>query len=259
MKDEVKSIRTYESDIAETVGKNKESVISIGVKEQTKRQEQGIVLEKKSSNRTLLYFSLFLIVAGVLIIGMFVWYSKQPHAPELKEIVTSIIVSDKEVPSSATDKAGIISALAESAGEKDGITEIKFGAKTTEDLFRVLTSGAPASLIRALGDEYMLGTAHDKVFLIVRVDSFDQAFAGMLEWEKLLPENLGSLFSESSNPTGSFTDTIVRNRDTRSLKDASGKTLLLYSFLDSKTLLFTGSEDAFSELLNAYNSTLLLR
>jgi hypothetical protein len=81
----------------------------------------------------------------------------------------------------------------------------------------------------------------------------------MLEWEKNMPKDLGTIFEISPedlvNPE--FKDESIRNKDLRVLVGENRKTVLLYSFLDKNTILITKNEDAFNAILGKYQTSRL--
>ncbi len=165
---------------------------------------------------------------------------------------------------------------------------------TTQTLFGKLKTQIPPATLRSFNKAFMLGIYNingNHPFLIVKISSFENAFGGMLLWEKTLNKDLGSLFSaraipitefipteiaSSTNGTAvpsnttkivnvdigineDFEDITIRNKDARVLKNARGDTILLYSFLDQQTLLITSSEAPLREIINKLNSLKLIR
>lgn len=131
--------------------------------------------------------------------------------------------------------------------------------------------------MRALDSKFMLGFLGTQnateTFLLIRVDSFGHAFAGMLEWERDLWGDLGAILSPktlvvtaptptaaTSSPTTTafltfesevsdvFEDLTVRNKDARVLRNGRGDIIFLYAFLDQKTLLITANRAIFETL-----------
>ena len=135
---------------------------------------------------------------------------------------------------------------------------------------------APQELVRTVEPAPYLFGAHvfddHQAFLILTVDSYEQAFAGMLGWEATMQSDLAPLFTRRPRPhikeeglatstpaqgtivTG-FTDAVVENHDTRVIKNEYGDILLLWTFLDRSTLLITTNaytlRDIVSRISNA--------
>jgi hypothetical protein len=109
-----------------------------------------------------------------------------------------------------------------------------------------------------------LGEAKQSNFIIFRLSSFENAFAGMLAWEETLAEDIGPLFKNSTKlatlyPTKEFEDITARNKDARVLRSETGEILLLYSFFDNNTLIITENDEAMRSLINKLSSSLLSR
>lgn len=157
----------------------------------------------------------------------------------------------------------------------------------TSELFSILNTRIPGILLRSFGERFMMGIYHfgeNIPFLLVDIPTFDNAFAGMLEWEETMYADLGELLGKQSiapqpradttatttNTTPSapvqvasidreFEDLTVRNKDARVLRNSRGEIVLLYSFIDRETLLITHSENVLREMVNKLIATKLIR
>lgn len=264
-KSSIKPIRTYSSDIAETVQTQKESIVSISLKEQEKKRTERKELVEHAGRSALVTVSLFLFAGGLVALFAY-WFVSMERTPETVNIIDTIIVADREISIDASSRESILSEVNRAKGGETlaagEILHLKTGLDT-ESFIRNIGGGASASLIRALEETFMLGIIHTETnepFLVFKVISFDHAFPGMLAWEPLLPEKLGVLFTETLPTGANFLDVIVRNKDTRSYtQGANTEPAFLYSFLDSNTLVITSSVAAFQELVNAHTSSQLLR
>lgn len=144
---------------------------------------------------------------------------------------------------------------------------------------------APQILLRNIDPASTVGVVHagseTRPFFIFRVGSFERTFAGMLDWESTMGRDLALFYPaypevaveplpfETTAATSttnvasmpfsafslSFADDIVDNQDVRVLRDASGRSLLLYGYRDKETLIVARDEAAFSELLKRLAST----
>jgi hypothetical protein len=140
-------------------------------------------------------------------------------------------------------------------------------SKTFGEFIEVLESNAPASLVRAIEPHFMLGTIGindaTETFLILKLNSYENTFAGMLQWEKSLALDLGSMFSTSLviqelPPEISFIDLTDRNKDIRALT-YENIPVLLYSFLEKEVLIITESVEALRSLIERLNREKLSR
>lgn len=144
---------------------------------------------------------------------------------------------------------------------------------------------APEILLRNIDPASTVGVVHagseTRPFFIFRVGSFERTFAGMLDWESRMGSDLALFYppypevavepvpfstttatsttNAASMPFSafslSFADDVVDNQDVRVLRDASGRSLLLYGYRDKQTLIVARDEAAFSELLKRLAST----
>lgn len=145
----------------------------------------------------------------------------------------------------------------------------------------------PDSLIRSFGDDYIFGLFTDRTktfepYLLVRVNSYDLAFAGILEWEPYMPGDLGAIFvkekfvaptatSTTASTTATttsikpssmekkFTDQVVKNIDVRIYKDENLNLTIVYGFINKEYLLIAGGEDSFINIRNKLLSKNILR
>ena len=144
-------------------------------------------------------------------------------------------------------------------------------------LVAALMLPAPDLLLRQVLPDSTVGVvrAGDEArpFFILRVSSYDRSFAGMLQWEPNMARDMARMYpaypaagdatdaasststsivpSAAAVPyTAQFQDEIVSNHDARVLRDAAGRTLLLYGYRDQQTLIIARDEAAFTELLN---------
>jgi hypothetical protein len=104
----------------------------------------------------------------------------------------------------------------------------------------------------------------DATFILYKLDSFDNAYAGMLDWEKNLADDLLPFFHNSETvasvpSNAAWQDVTIRNKDARKLADASGKTELIYSFYNQNLLIITANEDALRSILTALDTQALAR
>lgn len=109
----------------------------------------------------------------------------------------------------------------------------------------------------------VLQSAHQTV-LLMKLDSYDNAYAGMLDWEKNMAEDILALFHSGDDPLGTsadatWTDVTLKNKDARALKNLDGKTMLIYSFYNQNLLIITGSEDALKTIITELDTGALAR
>jgi hypothetical protein len=86
------------------------------------------------------------------------------------------------------------------------------------------------------------------------IKDYNQAYASMLDWEKVLLSDMFLPFS--INVSGDrnmlfekpWKDIIVGNKDARILYDKEGNDILYYIFIDKSKLVITDNRDAIKEI-----------
>jgi len=271
---DVRPLRTFEDDMAQAVEKQRETAISMSVKESARNRREGIVRETPtngSSRKTLVYLSLFFILAGLVVIGYFYWQSRP--APVEQIIIDTLILSDQEIAQdvsglSKQDFINLVKSNRASTKAVGTLTNFKLLKEATEltptEFLEFLGAQTPSVLTRSITDKMMFGLIQlpefSVPFWVVEVDSFENAFGGMLAWENTLSEDVSSIFSEKSAPTGrAFEDLVSKNKDLRVLTNLDGEQILIYTFLDKNSILITENEAAFREILPLYISSKQIR
>ena len=140
---------------------------------------------------------------------------------------------------------------------------------TIQQLLSTLAPNVTSEFLRTLDPTYyVLGTHafdENQAFLIMRVDSYERAFAGMIAWERTMQAELNPLFSRNPRPRlagevssttpqtilipTAFRDKVVSNHDARVILNDAGDILLLWTFLDRNTLVIATNESTVSELI----------
>jgi hypothetical protein len=279
----LKQIRTFQGDIAEALKHESQSVVSIVEREHAKREEAGkdsAYTDNPSPDHSHLWRTALLILGTVILLGIGGyggWYAYTEY--QTKTALPTVYVPANQLLTPTTsfdlnvtslDRAGLLSAILTSA-EKNlasgGIeaVEVREGdgqsatLTTTEHFFvRYLETQAPASLIRAFDPLFYLGflgpnsgESTNHPFILVKLDSFENAFPGMLLWESTMGKDLLPLISPTADPSNpnKFQDITIQNKDARILKDSSGSTVLLYSFYDNNFLIITDNETSLRTLV----------
>ncbi len=241
--------------MAEALSRQNESLVSISRAEHA--QNPSIVVPQSHSLTYFLIGLLLLVVTGVG--GLFTYNEfvekttpPEPVVPQGKfisaESTTEINISSlsrEEIFGKITDVT-----LGLRAGElKHVVVRNNIGTTTVQtaaaNFLEALGSNAPGSLVRAFDKEFMLGSLGESAFLIMKLSSFPNAFAGMLTWESSLAPALSGLFSnvemlKQTSTQSVYRDVVWKNKDVRALyTGTSTEPLLLYSFFDNTYLVIT--------------------
>lgn len=270
----LKQIRTFQGDVAEALQKQRESLISIQQKEHLKgdltRYTDSTPVEDAHTKRRKEVFLLFMGSLVLLMLGAVgAWFTyrefvRKTSAPMMVAPANRLISTQTEVDLDFATTSRELFFKAFSSAKEDTPAEqfrhivLRRGPSaesppvSVEEFLKVLGSHAPGSLVRAFNPLFMLGSFRESstsdrasTFLIIKLVSFENAFAGMLLWEKNLSQDIGPLFatielSREVVPESVFTDIVDRNKDIRMLS-LGDQPILLYAFFERNFLVITDS------------------
>lgn len=269
----IKQIRTFKSDAEEAVKYQNVSKVDIAIAEQKKREKTAIQYEEPSrSHNAGLFIMIVILLLIVLGGGWYYWFStsqKVEPAPKAAMTVKTIISYSKVAALTVDSDSDALVLIGAKLGQLNAglgniyalIPVLSSTSTTPLDITAILKSTLiPSRLLRSLDSNYMIGAyTYDtqNPFIILKDTFFQNAFSGMLEWEKdmrsdLLPviqvahENENSVTAAESH----FEDVIISNIDARVLRDDQGKTILIYAFADKDTIIITTSEATLKYILD---------
>ena len=131
---------------------------------------------------------------------------------------------------------------------------------TTRELFSLLQIAPPPPLLAGFRDTPTLGTLRTargiETILIITIRSFSETLAGMLEWERNLPQALNAMLApDISLERGStgFEDIVIANHDVRLLKNTAGESVLAYTIFNRQTLIIVQSTEALETILRQFS------
>jgi hypothetical protein len=298
---EQKALRTYESDIADAIQDHSASQVSISIAE-TKRKEKREEVEESSDesinqkrlassmgkNMILVGISVVLIASGAF--GAYYLYTLSPLAAKQTEVQNTGAQSlvkpnfQKVIDITGKNPTDIVSAIND---ERRALTitqgnmlELVFAERpssTTKTFSRVggpefitkVGLTPPDIFLRSLTFDWMLGFYNDgtggQPFIILTTNFFQNAYAGLLKWEPLMPDDLASVINintPSINSSGAstsidsyftlrgkFEDSTVQNKDVRQFKDQNGNVRFVYSLIDNKTIIIAHSVSTLTEIV----------
>jgi hypothetical protein len=267
--------RTYRGDVADTVAEHKLTPVDIVSAEQNRKASMPIPAKEKRSPLpiALILSSLLLFLLGATFIGAIIYtFTPSEQEVRIKTLDAPLVFSDSTVSRlvKSADRNTVLQTLLtfrETASPPLGAIErlrlitpeSEDLSMSTEDFFSAIEASVEPSFVRALDPRMMIGVYSSEYvapFLVFTVLSFDQAFAGMLDWEDNITANLSPFLSRKNiyqNET--FSDVIIQNKDVRVLRNADGEIAYLYAFPDRRTLIITTYQYAFEELVKRLNNT----
>lgn len=266
----IKSLRTFQGDVQEAISKNNYSTTTILVKEQARKLENPVetaeVIGKSNArNKTFIIFGVFFIVIGIVSVAA-LYYIKANEEIIVEKQTKAIIAftEESQVPMTSLNRKEIFEKINENKSKNELVVNsviyinplLNDNQVPTENLLSVIAPSMLPSLNRSFDKEYMLGVySYDtnEPFIILTVKDYSLSYPGMLKWEESMALDLGEIFNYSPNQSSStprvFVDEVIKNRDIRALKDSSGNYILLYSFVDRKTLVITKNENMLSAIV----------
>lgn len=282
---DMQHIRTFQSDVANAVKTDNVSLIKIALAEKKRQERQGTfnsTLISTSSSKKSIYIGIAVVLILFFAGGFFLYASLRVQTPieptDGTTLATPSIEMEKvlDVDIGGKDSNDIERIVqAEKAAELSlgAMERIRFVQTNVAGIAQEVDSAgwltfmrarAPDSLLRAFERGFVFGvyslTPHDS-FIIFKVESYDIAYAGMLQWEPSMEEDIGGVIinrPERGNTTSTasnnfngkpFVDRIVNNKDTRVLLDDAGRVKMLYSFIDKNTLVIASGESVLREVV----------
>ncbi|OHA89614.1 MAG: hypothetical protein A3C70_02560 [Candidatus Zambryskibacteria bacterium RIFCSPHIGHO2_02_FULL_43_14] len=270
----LKQIRTFQGDVAEALKRQQESLVSIQraehLKNPTQSDTSGTLQDSDKKKKE--FFFLFL--GSLLLFALGIFGARYTYDEFLGKVSTPTIDTpanrflspntEISLEPKLDSRSTLIDTLKSAVenvpqGElrhiilkqKTGVRESLISAS---EFLRTLESRAPESLIRAFDPSFMFGALGKSTFLIIKLSSFENAFAGMLSWEKNLGQDIGPLFATAEllkniSHESVFTDVTDKNKDVRALM-LENQPILLYSFLDNNMLIITDSFESLRTLID---------
>lgn len=280
-------IRTYKSDMESAIQANHLSSINIALAENQKMTakiraiaEENPKTEEYSKSKIIIFIgTIFIVLSLIGFSFVFLTGNKQNQAPALitwPAMITTEYKDELNVETIGANK--IINVL---SSKLNGVqipvnniynAYITTGTSTNRQLvgakgFVVLIkSKMPEILKRSLLSDYMIGTfsfGKNFPFTIFKTNSFENAYAGLLQWENEMEKDFQIIFRlpgyEKSEgvladltPTVSkkFEDAVIINKDVRVLRNERREIIFLYGLINKETIIFTINDTAFKEILD---------
>jgi hypothetical protein len=279
-------LHTYSSDFADHIDEQKSSTFSV-LAAQSDAGQTTVSASRPRRTFVPLAAGVAMLVIGIgAVAGAYILTHKGASSSPLGLNVPSLIRFDEsvEVKGTGQDLMTAISNVSQ-GGSVSGNVVVTYvtGPDATSTtgipqqggvLIKALSLPAPDILLRNIDDSSTVGTiragTESRPFFILKVSSYERTFAGMLAWEQTLPQDLSILYpaypslpdttastTATSTPvrvvapyTPVFTDGVVANYDVRILRDASGRSLMLYGYRGKDTLIIARDEAAFTALVS---------
>ena len=289
----LKVLRTYKDDLAQVMSEQNTSVVSAATAENEKRLKKTSKKNTPEQKKRLKKIGIIILSTTLIVLGagsVLYFYGKSDSGvvtPEAK--ISSIIFAEEEKEFDITDlsRRQILNELStlnnesrvtlgsienifitESFIDSEGLQ--KRSLVDAEDFLNAINTDAPASFLRSLNPRFMVGVHvfdGNQPFIILQTSFYENAFAGMLKWERYIKDDLAPLFGpidvtpivrtddSSKINTLTFGDIVIKNQDTRVLRNEDGDIVLLYSFIDKNTIVITTNQHTFEEVFIRHTSS----
>jgi hypothetical protein len=290
-------IRTYEGDVANALQQKNTSVIKIAIAESVQKEQAEVVgtAKPQAKKNFLMFFLILLLISGALGIIFYIYktYFAIPvnQSPQ-EEILNTIVKHDQSVNITFTDSNDLTQKIHKNIQDSSlpvgqlrniEILNNQNIKVNSHDFLKALSPEIPNTLLRAFAPEYMFGIyseSNNVPFIILKIDSFQLAFSGILRWESSMEDGLKTLIRKNeirnietsiSTTTIStttetiqrntdnllrervtFSDAIIKNKDVRIMRDELQRTLIMYTFIDKENLIITTEEATLVELLRRF-------
>lgn len=290
----IQRVRTYKEDVAHAVQSQKASLTSIAAAEQDRRTRIPTDITKKRpvdfKKLGIIFGSILLIIVGMGLISFFVFFYEKEEVVVEQEI-PSFIFTEEQREIDVTNKSSreILQTLAASRNTVSiplgqivhlyiTKTEKESGIDVTriiptEDFLTRIDARVSGAFLRSLDPTFMIGVHvfnQNQPFIILKSNSYQHTFAGLLEWERTLYNDLFLFTGRKPDPvlgipintqTGeevilneNFEDRIIQNIDVRALTSTDGDIEFLYAFPNQQTLIITTNENTLTEVITRLNS-----
>ncbi|OGZ06218.1 MAG: hypothetical protein A2845_00205 [Candidatus Lloydbacteria bacterium RIFCSPHIGHO2_01_FULL_49_22] len=281
--EKVPPLRTFRGDVADLVTKQNMTKTQMVIAETERREERGETrtIHEGGSHLGRIIFVLLLVLTFGIGIALYVLVGSKtttttevttPNKPE-RQISAEIAITGSPREQIMAD---IFIAFGDTTLASGKIREIAFTVNNVEggtsdastaELFTALAhSIPPETLLRSLDETntYGIYTGEHSLagFFKVTSRSYPETFAGMLEWENSMANDLAPALNPNYGRTGlvtvrnkPFTDERLEGVDARVLRDDSGILLIAYTILERKTLVIAGGEEALRGLILSLTET----
>lgn len=271
----ISPLRTYKADYSDLVKNKNLGQIDIVAAEMKRgygssADENSEFGQKKGVNPLIL----ILVLAAMGIAGYLVYLILGLNVPALTpkqkaQIPTPLIFSEKQEniilkDASRNELSGELKRTLQKPFPRNNIVylplikdeETKETYIDLKTLLSLLRFDLPVNLTESLENSYMMGlySKNERYpILILKIKRYEDAFAGMISWENSMATDLSTIWPIKKT-TGSdiFKDKTVSNHDIRELNDSEGNLVLMYSFLDKKTLAISTNEEALKAIFERF-------
>lgn len=270
LRGDIPTLRTLKSDAEKYIKEKNVSLINL-LSKGARKKPKGFKEEKKFKIASIIG-TLIIIVLLAAAFGLgYKIFLKPGSAPQKESpIPKPFIFSDEIQPIDFTGQDSPVSKIAENINKQYSYNSFVYlpilkneQPIQTENLFQILQISPPAGLLKSLEKEFLLAVYADNnrlnnLVFAFKINSYEQTFRSMLEWEKNILEDLipifPSRFQTKKNALGTgtngFYDKTLDNIDIRILESDDKKQFIVYGFFTNKFLIIANSEESFKAVID---------
>ena len=272
---EIPKIRTMRGDAEELIKEKQVSQLDIATKEYVvQRRERKIHFEELPLKKIAIFIVMVLVLGAGSYFGYKIYnqqtggggvtLEKPKPPPKILTVDGEKILSFKEaLPGELISKINeerrrllrfetIVYLPIEMTARTGGV---RFA--DARDLIKTLSWNAPAAFSDNVLPEFNMLIAHTSssrdLTIIFRVRDFGRAIGSLIEWERDMGADFKSFFADEDARNFSqfsFRDEIIKNNDSRVLKNSSNKSILAYTIFNKQFLIIATSRDGLSLVLD---------
>ncbi len=301
--EQIKALRTFESDALEAMRRQRIGTVDIATAEQMRPREPEVVAqtiipepepEHEGRNRLLLIISGIVVLSGIITAGAYLLFRPKALPPAPVTITGKPVIAIDVYKNIDLTKFTQKDAVDAIVRERDAATlrvnsteAITFSVRENE-IARALSAGEflskispslPSAFARSLERNFvfgLMGYDGNQPFVVLRTNSYEIAYDGLLRGEVDFYREAGRAFVEGNGPLPRlststiaylgtdvdkqvFRDKVVLNIDARVVANQNDKTIFMYAFVDQATIVITTSEKTFAELVNKLRLAKLIK
>ena len=262
-------VHTYAEDMAHAVEGIHGGEIKRLIQKDSEFKDEEVNLSPESKkNKMLMVLSAVLIIATVVIVFLVVKINSNSNTVVPIQKSESIIYTDKTqlLPIDNLTKDEIIKSI----NAEVSATDVKSGAieaiYLTENnrsigfsrFAELLQLNIPAEISSYTDENFLIGAYNGNTksfFILMKVKSFTDIFPGFKLWEDKMFFDLHSLFGTEINVdtkdllTKDFSDTIIANKNARTLFDKDNKSIVEYVYANETSVVIISNDETANEIM----------
>jgi hypothetical protein len=262
------SIRTFKTDIAETLKSRKKSLTDIYLSQRKQRRSSTEPTKKtppKALNRMVVALIILLIIGGASA-GIF-WFVKDRKTPKktpMTKTAEAFLPAQQKLTLIASTGAHLktqIKNLLQKDYQPGDLIHLLIKKDSAylnaKQFLSLLEAEAPSMLTGFIEEAFFLSILnieekHPALIFEIPKGYYSNAFSGMLRWEKQMTRDLSFITKGSATSASPvFQDEILKNQSARVVKQ-NNQIVFLYSVFNEKYIIITDSPEALEEIIRRF-------